>query len=394
MFATRVRTTSSLAAVLDAAVPGFRALAPYALLAIVGVELALLTAFLPGTVDRSLHGPTADFHNLYGPAHNRELPGLYSPFLVVLLYPIALLPEMDAYRVFFGLNVACLVAVALVMQGGVRSFEAKAAVALAPVALPQVHWALRLGHLTPIIALLLIASLMLLQTRPRHAAALLALVSIKPQYLIAPVLFLFWKRRFRLVAIVIATSALLAGLGFAVIGPDSVRQFVAYYLDWGPNSTDNLLPVQQSWMISWTGFQLSLGQPANPLLTLDLVILSLGVALFAWARTAGAASAAVTGLMLIPLTPYAQFYDGALVLVAIALILRTDTPVMVRGALSAALYLAAVATQASIPFPVKDVLGPAHTNGIYWLAPALVLSAATFAIFTVRASNPKEGAPW
>ena len=285
MIATRVRTTSGLAALLDTAAPAFRALTPYALLAVVGVELALLTAFLPDTADRFLHGPSGDFHNLYEPAHNRELPGLYSPFLVIVLYTIALLPEMGAYRVFFGLNIVSLVAIALLMQGGVRSLEAKVAVALAPLTLPQVHWALRLGHVTPMIALLLVASLLMLPTRPQRAAALLAFVSIKPQYLIAPLLFLCWKRRFRLASITVTTSALLAGAGFAAIGPDSVRQFVSYYLDWGPNSTDNLLPVQQSWMISWTGFQLSLGHQANPLLTLDLIILSLAVALFAWART-------------------------------------------------------------------------------------------------------------
>ena len=65
--------------------------------------------------------------------HNRELPGLYSPFLVVLLYPLALLPEMAAYRVFFAVNVGCVVGVALIMQSAVRSFEARTAIALAPV---------------------------------------------------------------------------------------------------------------------------------------------------------------------------------------------------------------------------------------------------------------------
>ena len=390
MFATQVRAVDGRLALLETTAESLRALAPYALLAAIGVELALLTAFLPNTVDRFLHGPTADFHNLYQPAHNRELPGLYSPFLVVLLYPIALLPEMDAYRVFFVFNAACLVGLALIMQRAVRPFEAKVAVALAPLALPQVHWALRLGHVTPALALVTLASLLLLQTRPTRGAAMLALVSIKPQYLIAPVIFLAWKRRVRLLAITTVSSGVLACAGFAVIGPGSVSQFVSYYLDWGPNSTDNLLPVQKSWMISWTGVQLSLGHQANPLLTFDLIALSLAVALFAWTRTDGVGSAAVTALMLIPLTPYAQFYDGALVLVAIALVLLTDLPALTRAAICGALYVAAVATQASIPFPVKDVLGPAQSNSVYWLAPALVLAAAAFAILGTRRGRATE----
>ena len=394
MFATQARAVDGGRALLETTAETLRALVPYALLAVVGVELALLTAFLPDTAGRFLHGPTADFHNLYQPAHNRELPGMYSPFLVVVLYPIALLPEMDAYRVFFALNVASLVGLSLVMQRGVRPFEAKVAVALAPLALPQAHWALRLGHVTPILALVVLASLLLLQTRPARGAALLAFVSIKPQYLIAPVAYLAWKRRFRLLAITVAVSAALAIAGFAVIGPDSVRQFVSYYLDWGPNSSDNLLPVQQSWMISWAGFQLSLGQEANPLLTLDLIMLSLATALFAWTRTSAAGGAAVTALMLIPLTPYAQFYDGALVLVAIALILRTGLSATMRAALCGGLYLAAIATQANIPFPVKNVLGPAQSNGVYWLAPAFVVAVAIFAVLNERRTRREESATW
>ncbi len=362
----------------------FAAFAPFGLLALIGLEFALLTAFLPDTLNSFIHGPTADFHNLYEPAHNRDLPGLYSPFLVVLLYPIALLPEMAAYRVFFALNVGCAVGVALIMQGAVRSFEARTVVALAPFALPQMHWALRLGHLTPAIALLALLSLVVLQHRPIRGAMMLALLSIKPQYVIAPMAFLVWKRHFRLAAIVAGTSAVLALIGFALIGPSSIGQFVSYYLDWGPNSSDNLLPVQQSWLVSWPGFQISLGREAHSLITIDLILLSLAVAMFAWARTDAASSAAVVGLMLIPLTPYAQFYDGALVLVGIALILRTALPTAVRAGLAIGLYGAALATQANVDWPSKDLLGAAHTEGIFWLAPALVATAAVLAISGTR----------
>jgi hypothetical protein len=385
MFATRVRTTSSPAVLPGIAVSGLlRALAPYALLAAIGVELALLTAFLPETVDRLVNGPSADFHNLYQPARDRELAGLYSPFLILLFQPLALLPEMAAYRLFFVVNVAALVGVSLLMQRGVRLIEARVAVALAPLALPQVHWALRLGHLTPLLAVALLGGLILLQTRPRWGAVVLAFVSLKPQYAIAPLVYLCWKRQFRLVAVMAGLSAALAAAGFALAGPDSVPRFFARYVDWGPNSTDNLLPVQQSWMISWTGFQLSLWREANPLITFDLIALSLAIAMFTWSRAGRPAGAAVVALMLVPLTPYAQFYDGALVLVAIALILRTGLATWTRVSLSAGLYLAAIVTQANIPFPAKDVLGPAQSNGVYWLTPAFVLAAAAIALLSRR----------
>jgi hypothetical protein len=357
-----------------------RSCAPFVLLAAIGVEFALLTALLPGTLDRFLHGPTADFHNLYEVARKRDVPGLYSPFLVVLLYPLAQLPEMTAFRAMFGINVAAIVAIALIGQANVRSLEAKTAVALAPLALPQMHWALRLGHLTPLVALTALAALLVLRHRPVRGAMMLAFLSIKPQYLIAPFMYLAVKREFRLLAIIVGTAAGLALAGFALIGPHGVPQFISLYVDWGPNSADNLLPVQQSWMVSWPGVQISLGREANPILTFDLILLSLAIAALAWVRTDSARGIAAAGLMMIPLTPYAQFYDAALICVPLALILRTNLPDLAKCGFFALIYLAAIVTQANVHFPAKDVLGNAHTYGFFWLTPVLVAATALLAL--------------
>jgi hypothetical protein len=368
-----------------------RAASPFLLLAGVGIELALLAAYLPGTLDRFLHGPVADFHNLYQPARDRELPGLYSPFLVVILQPLAWMPEMAAYRAMFAINSASLVAVALIAAGSVRSWEARTVVALAPIALPQAHWALRLGHLTPVIVLIALLALLSLRARPGQAAALFALLSLKPQYLIAPVAYLISTGAWRGLAITAGLSAAMAVVGLAVIGPGSIGELTSRYLDWGPNSTDNLLPIQQSWMVSWPGVQISAGLEAHALLTLDLVLLSLGVAVCTWLRAAAWAHAATVALMMIPVTPYAQFYDGALVLAAIALLLRSEFSSLTKGALCGLLYAAAVATQSSVVFPVKDVLGPAHSHGFFWLAPAMVAATCVIAL-TAGRSEAKGGA--
>jgi hypothetical protein len=177
-----------------------------------------------------------------------------------------------------------------------------------------------------------------------------------------------------------------------VLGPGAFADFVALYLDWGPNSTDNLLPVQQSWMISWTGVQISMGAEPNPLITLDFILLSLAIAMFAWARTSERAGIAAIGLMFVPLAPYAQFYDGAFVLVGIALILRAGLPGMTAGLLCAGLYLAAVVTQSNVNFPVKDVLGPGTSDGFYWLTPALVLATGVIAAVAQRRTPEAEAA--
>lgn len=357
-----------------------RRAAPYLCLAGIGAELALLTAFLPGTVDRLMHGPVADFHNLYEPARDRELPGLYNPFLVLLFQPLTWMPEMVAYRVFFVMSTVCVVAISLITVRAVNSWEARVLVALAPLALPQVHWALRLGHLTPLLLLVALTALLAITTHPRRAAALFALLSIKPQYVIAPAAYLVVRRKWRLLSITVGTGLLLAVAGLAVIGPGSVGELASRYFDWGPNSSDNLLPIQQSWMVSWPGVQISFGREPHPLLTLDLILLSLAVAACTWLRAPVWAHGAAVALMFIPLTPYAQFYDGAFVLVAIALLLRTEHSPALKSVLCVGLYAAAVATQAAVVFPVKDVLGPAHTHGAYWLAPAMVMATAVIAL--------------
>ena len=85
--------------------------------------------------------------------------------------------------------------------------------------------------------------------------------------------------------------------------------------------------------------------------------------------------------MFIPLTPYAQFYDGALVLVR-------DRAAAAHGVLAARqggdlrrTVPAAIVTQSNVMFPVKDVLGARHTHGVYWLTPAIVAATGLLALF-------------
>ena len=58
MIATRLRLESGTRAVPNYAAIA-RAMAPFACLATIGIEIALMAAFLPGTLDRFLHGPTS-----------------------------------------------------------------------------------------------------------------------------------------------------------------------------------------------------------------------------------------------------------------------------------------------------------------------------------------------
>jgi len=360
--------------------PLAKPLAQLAMLAAIGVELAVLAAYLPDTLDHGWNGPTSDFHNLYVRARGLELMGLYSPALTLLLYPLARLPEMPAFRVFFALNAAALLGVACLAQRPFSAPAARVAVALAVISLPQAHWALRLGHLTPMLALAALGGLVLAQRHPGRAAAVLAFLSIKPQYAAAPFLLLLWRKQGRPALMMLGLSAVMAIAGFAVIGLSSVGTFFSLATDWGATSSDNLLPVQQSWLYSWPGVQISLGMEPNPLLTADLILLSLGATVVAWVRGTPAAGAAAAALAMIPLAPYAQFYDGALLVAGLALIVRAGLRPALQWGLFAGLYLAALATQANTIFPAPDLLADAHTDGIFWLTPAMAGAIALIAL--------------
>jgi hypothetical protein len=355
-----------------------RVAVPAALLVAIGVELAVLVAWLPDTI-RYWNGPTGDFKNLYYPAVNRELPGLYSPGLIVLLHPLTYLSELNAFRALFVVNGAAMLVLAFLAQRNLQSPEARLAAALAVIALPQAHWAVRIGHLTPLLALTVVAGLMLLRSHPMRAALVLSLLSLKPQYAAAPFLFLLAKRLWRAAAVMLAASAALAAAGFAVTGPGSVREFWALALDWGPDATRNLLPVQQSWLYSWPGVQISLGMEPHRLITYDLILLSLGVSVIAWLRNDIAKGAAAAALALPLLTPYSMFYDAGLLAAAFVLILRAGLRPALAGALVAALYAAALVTMHHTIFPSPNLLGDAATNGIFILTPAMLGAVIVFA---------------
>jgi hypothetical protein len=187
-------------------------------------------------------------------------------------------------------------------------------------------------------------------------------------------------RRFRDAARMLAVAAAFALAGFAVIGLGEVGHYLELAFDWGGDSSDNLLPVQQSWLYSWPGVQISFGYDPRPPVTFALIALSLAVVLLAWTGADARTRACVTAFAALLLTPYAQFYDAALIIAGVVLFLRCDFPPYAKYAVCGGLYLAAVVTQANTVFPVRDVLGPGGTDGPFWLTPALLLTVAYIAI--------------
>lgn len=373
------------------------------LLALVGIEVAALVALLPDTVSIWWQGkPSPDFQLLLNAARDLKPNGLYSPGLSLLLYPLTLLDEANAYRVYAGLGALAVLAVAYLAQRGIRPVEARMAVTLGIISVPQMHWALRFGHLTPFLALAALGGFLLLRRRPYLAGLCFAFLVLKPQYAPIPALYLLWTRNGRALAGLLGGAVLLETAGFAAAGLGEIGPYVRGLLDMGSDSRDNLAAIQQSWQYAWPGFLKSAGLEANPLLVADALALSLAAVVLVWFRGSAPTAVAATALGMLVVAPYANFYDWGLLVVAGALLLKADIrwksllPVIAVG-----LYVALIATQAATPWPIEGLeinviqtgdqlslaVGDIGTRGLYWVTPAALAAVCFLAIAAQRAGR-------
>lgn len=384
-------------------VESLRRLAVAALLfAAIGVELMVLVAWLPDTLgvwfrpDKNGYG---DFPIFYRNASGFYLNGFYSPGLAVLMHPLTYLGMRAAFGVYFGINVAALAGVAYLAQRPVASLPGKVAVVLGVFALPQTHWALRVGHFTEILAFAALAGLLLSDRKPVVAGVLIAVLALKPQYLPAPLLYLLWSRNWRALLVSVGSLAVLGMAGIAIFAVHtsgvsnavgdgghfyvSGVQYVAQFLTFGQRDQS----YQQGWQYSWYGFLLSAGVQPNPLIAADLFLLSAGAMVLAWWKCTPPVAKVATALAMLLLAPHSSFYNWSMLAVAGALLLRSDlrprylTPLLMGG-----MAIAAAATQNATPFPLPvDVYRPAGTLGLYWVQPAALVSIFVLAIFGRRA---------
>jgi hypothetical protein len=337
------------------------ALKPLPWFFVIGVEIAVLAVYLPETVRTWWSADaTGDFPMFFEDARELAQPGLYGPALSLLLHPLTYLGLANAYRAYVALGALAALAVAFLAQRQVSSIEGKAAVALGILSLPQLHWALRFGHMTAFLAL----------------------------------------------AAMIAGAALLEFAGFAAVGFDSVGTYVHTFVDWSGDARDNLLPVQQAWQYAWPGFLISLGLEPHPLVVFDLLLLSLGAVVLVWTRGERSAGPAAAAFGMLLVTPYSNFYDWALLAVAAALVLRAELPGWrVLPLFLVGLYVAMLASMAATPWPDVDVtldvagtqghffMTPGETSaatGVYWVTPVALATVAVLALASHRTKWPRR----
>ena len=350
----------------------------FLLFAVIGVELMTLAAWLPDTLGRWISpNPAAisDFTNFYNHAETANSVGLYSSGLVLLMRPLTWLDLTAAYQVYFVINASALLAVAYLAQRPVKRPEAKVAVFLAVIALPQAHWALRTGHFVPVLALLALSGFLLAERRPVIAGICFGLLALKPQYLPIPILYLLWTRNWHALAGAGGSLIVLSGVGMAFIGPDAFFAQIEHMMSISLDQSQIYLPAQQTWQYSWQGFLISAGIEPTPVFTIYLIALSLGAAMVAWTTGTPSIVKVAAALAMLLVAPYSSFYNWSMIAVAGALLLRSDLrPRALVPILLTTGVLAAAVTQKATPYPTLEVLGldvvaRGGTYGIYWLPP-------------------------
>jgi hypothetical protein len=368
-----------------------------ALLFLAGVELAVMVAWLPDTLRQwwnagplapSDERPMGDWQVFYAYAKALDANGLYNPILPVMQHPFTWLPIEAGYRLYVGIGALCVLTTAFLAQRSVTSLEARLAVVLGVVSLPQLHWALRGATLTPFLALATLSGFLLLEKRPRAAGLCFALLALKPQFALIPFAYLLLSRRWIALSWAAVATVLMTLAGLAVVGFGYTETYFGMLFDWGPDQRDNLSPIAQSWQHAWPGVLGSIGAQPHPLLWIDLIAVSLIALWFACRRMPPSMHGGPVALGMLLATPYAMFYDWGLLVVAGALLLtaRSRYPVLVPALLVAG-YVAAVATQAATPYPprfplvVDGVIAqPTATYGLYWTAPLALLALVVLAM--------------
>jgi len=379
------------------------------LLVLIGVELAVLVAWLPDTVMLwwSADEPN-DFATFYGFAKELSPAGLYSPRLSLLLHPLTYLDLPNAYRAYTTLAVLALLATAYLAQRGMGSWEGRLAVVLGALSIPQMHWALRIGHLTPFLALAALSGFLLLRRHPILAGLCFALLTIKPQYAVIPGLYLLWTRNGRALAAMLAGVAAMELAAFAVAGFDTIGSYMSTLFDWGVDTRDDRFAFK-TWQYSWPGFLISAGFQPNPLVIFDLIALSLAAIVLVWMRGGQSLALPAAALGMLLVTPYANFYDWGLLIVAGALLLRAQVPwKRLLPAVTIGLYFTLIVTQAATNFPAIDVelggVGPggeflptlygdfSPALGLYWITPVALAVVFLLALLGRRDEGAQAAA--
>lgn len=261
------------------------------------------------------HAEVARFGAYMG---HQSLPWLYPPTMLLFVAPIALVPFLPAFFLFFAGSLLCYAYAVLRLSGLRAHLPVPRAAALVVLAYSGVFWSILYGQNSVLTAGIAALALHCLGRRPIVAGVLIGLLAIKPQMAMVFPFVLIATRAWRTFAAAAVATTLFAAAGIALTGTESLTGLAhAMSIVRGMHFT---LPAY--WFVSPSPFAaLRLAGASIPVALAAQAavgLLALAAAVQVWRRTADmrlrAAALAVATLLT---TPYLWHYELAWLGIAI-----------------------------------------------------------------------------
>ncbi|WP_333985835.1 glycosyltransferase family 87 protein [Burkholderia orbicola] len=165
----------------------------------------------------------AEFAHFGAFLQHRPLPWLYPPTMLLFIAPVALVPFLPAYFLFFAGSLLCY-ALAVSRLSGLRAhLPAPRAAMVVVIAYSAVCMSALFGQNSILTAGLAALALHLLGKRPVLAGVLIGLLAIKPQLAVVFPFVLIATRAWRTFAAAAISATLFAAAGVALAGPAALH---------------------------------------------------------------------------------------------------------------------------------------------------------------------------
>lgn len=290
----------------------------------------------------------------------------YPPHALALLVPFGALPYGIALPLWLGLSGAALFAA---RPAALRQWPLQAGLLIALS--PAVLFMLSIGQATAILALLFIAGLRSIETRPVVAGVLLGLLSVKPHLCLLLPFVLLMRRAWLTIAAAVATVVLLVMVSLIAFGVEPWQAYIANTMPYQARVIATPFGFVWSLMVSPYAWYAKLGAGFNVAMTLH-VLTALPVAALALRAYMAthehdeALAVAILAAASVAIVPYSLNYDLVIPTVAIGAWLATRAVPVSRGT-----------TMALAAFWALPVIGQLlYLANLYVLWPALGVALA------------------
>ena len=313
-------------------------------------------------------------------------PWVYPPPALLLALAFGWMPYLVSLVVFLGITGAAMIAALWQWQDDTRGRLLLIGFVLL---CPATAYQIGAGQLSFLVAAILLAAMALFDRRPFWAGALLGLLCLKPQLgLMLPVALLA-ARQFRAIAGAAASSAILAWLSLALLGPTPWRDWIHF----ASGTSPWFAPLLQQMRVYDQSMHATLHMlgASEPVAGIGQIMATLCAAICVWLVFARGGSRrqrlVVLLCAIIVAAPHVSGYDHVLLAIACLLVLLGDRPLR-RGeaSLAAAVWIATVLN----PPALIAVMGlPALTfvSALTGFLPAALLLTETRFTFAFQATK-------